>query len=72
MANSQAFAPGSEPITHGTDYRSFKPSSSGTTGQKSPTKAAYNIRIAPNKTRNPVIADPRHIRSNVAMMPSAG
>jgi hypothetical protein len=29
MANSQAFAPGSEPATHGIDYRSFTPSSLG-------------------------------------------
>jgi hypothetical protein len=33
-----------------------------------PTEAAYNNRIVPNKTRNPVIADPRHTLSNVAMM----
>ncbi len=44
--------------------------------QTPPTEAPYNIRIAPNKTRNPVMADPRHILSNVAMtllpMPSHG
>ena len=29
MADSQAFAPGSEAATHGIDYRSFTPSSPG-------------------------------------------
>jgi hypothetical protein len=33
-----------------------------------PTEAAYIIRIAPNKTRNPVMADPRQTLSNIAMM----
>jgi hypothetical protein len=36
---------------------------------KRPPEAPYNIRIAPNKTKNPVMADPRHILSNVAMTP---
>jgi hypothetical protein len=36
--------------------------------RRPPTEAAYNIRIAPNKTINPVMADPRHTLSNIAMM----
>jgi hypothetical protein len=36
--------------------------------RRPPTEAAYNIRIAPNKTINPATADPRHTLSNIAMM----
>jgi|SRR3954454_12298985 hypothetical protein len=32
------------------------------------TRPFQNIRIAPNKTTNPVMADPKHTLSNIAMM----